>query len=150
MSSGSPFVKYIPGFKVKGFSVRTQNCDEFNEKRAKLPKLWHQFYSSDLASSANIVGVYSDYESDANGLYTVTAGITGDFESSSLDLVKIYPGDYLVFQGEGRDSEAIVAVWHQIWTYFAAKNPYQRNFVSDFEDYNGTNDIVIYIGIQSP
>ncbi len=37
-----------------------------------LPSLWQQFYSSDLASNANIFEVYSDYESDADCLYTIS------------------------------------------------------------------------------
>ncbi len=76
MSSIPPTLKYVTGFTVMGFSTETQNTDEFNEKTAKLPSLWQQFYASDLAANANIFEVYSDYESDANGLYTVTVGVT--------------------------------------------------------------------------
>ena len=148
MSSIPPTLKYVEGFTVTGFSTNTQNTDEFNQKTAKLPNLWDQFYSSELASTANRFGVYSNYESDTNGLYTVTAGVTGDLDHTTLDSVKVHAGNYLVFQGKGPMPQAIVEVWQQIWAYFAAENPYQRNFISDFEAYSGADEIAIYIGIQ--
>lgn len=49
MSSIPPIVKYVARFTVTGLNVRTQNSNEFNEKTAKLPSLWQQFYASDLA-----------------------------------------------------------------------------------------------------
>lgn len=36
----SPTMKKVESFTVSGFSVRTQNKDEFNDKTAKLPSLW--------------------------------------------------------------------------------------------------------------
>lgn len=59
MSSIPPTLKYVEGFTVMGLSTKTQNTDEFNEKTAKLPSLWQQFYSSNLAANANIFEVYS-------------------------------------------------------------------------------------------
>ncbi len=61
----SPTVKQVESFIVTGFSVRTQNKDEFNEETAKLPSLWQKFYTSELAVNASIFGVYSNYDSDA-------------------------------------------------------------------------------------
>jgi predicted transcriptional regulator YdeE len=55
----SSTVKHVESFIVTGFSARTQNKDEFNEKTAKLPGLWQQFYTSELAANAKIFGVYS-------------------------------------------------------------------------------------------
>lgn len=45
-----PTMKQVERFTVTGFSLRTQNSDEFNEKKAKLPSLWQQFYTSELAA----------------------------------------------------------------------------------------------------
>jgi predicted transcriptional regulator YdeE len=133
---------------VTGLSTRTQNTDEFNEKTAKLPSLWQQFYSSDLAANANIFEVYSDYESDANGLYTVTIGVTCDSERAEFGSVKIQTGNYLVFQGAGPMPFTVVETWKQIWAYFEAENEYQRSFISDFEAYSGSDKVAIHIGIK--
>ena len=148
MSSIPPTLKYVASFTVTGLNVRTQNSDEFNEKTAKLPSLWQQFYSSDLADNANIFEVYSDYESDANGLYTVTVGVTDDSKHTEFSSVEIQAGNYLVFQGTGPMPSTVVETWKQIWDYFEIESEYQRSFISDFEAYSGSDKVAIYIGIK--
>lgn len=147
MSSIPPTLKYVEGFTIIGLSTKTQNIDEFNEKTAKLPSLWQQFFSSDLAANTNIFEVYSDYESDATGVYTVTVGVTDDGKRTEFSSVKIPTGNYLVFQGEGPMPSAVVETWKQIWDYFDAKSNYQRSFISDFEAYSCPDKVSIYIGI---
>ncbi len=149
MSSIPPILKYLEGFTVTGLSTQTQNSNEFNEKTARLPSLWQQFYSSNLADNANLFEVYSDYESDANGLYTVTLGITDNSDHTGAEFVsvKIPAGNYLVFQGEGPMPSTVVETWKQIWDYFNVKSNYQRSFISDFEAYIGADKVAIYIGI---
>lgn len=150
MSSIPPTLKYVEGFAVTGLSTKTQNTDEFNEKTAKLPRLWQQFYASDLAASATIFEVYSGYESDANGLYTVTVGITDNSDRTDAEFasVKIPAGNYLVFQGAGPMPSTVVDTWKQVWDYFDAKSNYQRSFISDFEAYSGSDKVAIHIGIK--
>jgi predicted transcriptional regulator YdeE len=150
MSSQPPSLKYIDGFMITGLSTKTQNTDEFNEKTAKLPSLWQQFYSSDLAANANIFEVYSDYESDANGFYTVTVGITDNSDRTGAELasVKIPTGNYLVFQGAGPMPATVVDTWKKIWDYFETESNYQRSFISDFEAYSDSDKVAIYIGIK--
>lgn len=145
-----PTLKYVEGFTVTGPGTRTQNTDEFNEKTAKLPALWQQFYASDLAVNANVFEVYSDYESNANGLYTVTVGITDNSDRTGAEFasVKIPAGNYLVFQGTGPMPSTVIGMWKQIWDYFEAGSNYQRSFISDFEAYSGSDKVAIYIGIK--
>lgn len=143
-----PTLKYVAGFTITGFSTRTQNTAEFNEKTAKLPGLWQQFYASDLAANANIFEVYSNYESDANGLYTVTLGVTDNSKLAEFDSVEISAGNYLVFQATGPMPSTVVETWEQIWDYFGAKSNYQRSFISDFEAYSGSDKVAIYIGLK--
>lgn len=148
MSSIPPTLKHVERFTVTGLQVRTQNTDEFNETTAKLPGLWQQFYSSDLAVNANIFEIYSAYESDANGLYTVTIGVTDDSKRSEFSSVEIQAGDYLIFHATGPMPSTVVDTWKTIWDYFETKSGYQRSFISDFEAYNGSDEVSIYIGIK--
>ena len=143
-----PIVKQVESFIVAGLSVRTQNSDEFNEKTAKLPSLWQQFYTSELATNANIFGVYSDYESDANGLYTTTVGVRDNTERTKLTTVTVQAGNYLVFEGAGPMPSTLVKTWKQVWNYFEIENNYQRCFISDFEAYSGSDEVAIYIGVK--
>lgn len=144
----SPIVKQVESFIVTGFSVRTQNKDEFNEKAAKLPDLWQQFYTSDLAANANIFGVYSNYDSDASGYYTVTVGIDSFHVQTELKAVTIQAGNYLVFQGTGPMPAVVVETWKRVWEFFETSTEYRRNFISDFEAYSGSEQVAIYIGLE--
>jgi predicted transcriptional regulator YdeE len=134
-----PTVKQVERFIVTGFSVRTQNSDEFNEKTAKLPNLWQQFYTSELANNANIFSVYSNYDSDANGPYTVTVGVKS---------VTIEAGNYLVFQGIGPMPATVVETWKQVWDFFETNTDHRRNFISDFEAHVGPDQVAIFIGLE--
>ena len=148
MLSIPPTLNHVEGFTVLGLSTRTKNSDEFNEKTARLPGLWGQFYSSGLAANANIFEVYSNYESGAKGFYTVTVGVTEDSERAEFDSVTIQTGNYLVFQGTGPMPATVVETWKQIWDYFEAESNDQRSFISDFEAYNGSDTVAIYIGVK--
>jgi predicted transcriptional regulator YdeE len=143
-----PIVKQVESFTVTGFSVRTQNRDEFNEKTAKLPNLWQQFYTSELATNANIFGVYSNYDSDANGPYTVTVGVKSNHAQTQLSSVTIQAGNYLIFQGTGPMPAVVVETWKRVWEFFETNTDYRRNFISDFEAYSGSDQIAIYIGLE--
>lgn len=144
----SPTLKHVESFTVTGFSVRTQNKDEFNEETAKLPSLWQQFYTSELATNAHIYGVYSDYDSDANGFYTVTAGIESSDAQTKLSTVTIQAGNYLVFQGTGPMPAAVVETWKRVWAFFGTNTEHRRNYINDFEEYSGSEQIAIYIGLE--
>lgn len=144
----TPAIEYIKSFNVTGLSVRTQNRDEFDKETAKLPTLWQQFYSSEVAIHSPIFGVYSDYDSDANGYYTATVGITSSNAPPQWTMVVIHPGKYLAFHAEGPMPTTVIETWKQIWTFFETQHHYKRNFLSDFEAYNGSDRVTIYIGIE--
>lgn len=143
-----PILKYMDGFTVTGFHVKTQNSVEFDENTAKLPELWQKFYVSNSDNDATIFGVYSDYESDENGPYRVTAGIASDGQGKGFSSVNIHPGNYLVFQGKGTMPQAVIETWNSVWEYFTKDSQYQRCFKSDFEAYSGADEVAIYIGIN--
>ncbi|PJD92981.1 MAG: transcriptional regulator [Legionella sp.] len=138
----------VEGFTVTGFHVRTQNRDEFNETTAKLPSLWQQFYTSELGTNTHIFGVYSNYDSDANGPYTVTVGFKSNDVKTPLSSVAIQAGHYLVFQGTGPMPATVVEAWKQVWAFFETNTEHQRNFISDFESYSSPDQVAIYIGLK--
>ncbi len=144
----SPTVQHVESFIVTGLSVRTQNSDEFNEKTAKIPALWQQFYNSELAKNANIFSVYSNYDSDANGPYTVTVGVESDHAQTQLSSVTIQAGNYLVFQGTGPMPATVIETWKRVWMLFETNTEHRRNFISDFEAYSGPDQVAIYIGLE--
>ncbi|MBA2649626.1 MAG: effector binding domain-containing protein [Legionella sp.] len=92
--------------------------------------------------------VYSDYESNANGLYNVTVGTTNDNQSAEISAIKINSGTYLTFQGKGTMPLTFIETWKRVWDYFTQASPYQRCFVTDFEAYNNIDEVEIYIGVK--
>ncbi|WP_419420154.1 GyrI-like domain-containing protein [Legionella sp. D16C41] len=144
-----PYEQYVSNFTVIGFSVKTKNSDETNLNTAKIPNLWQQFYASNLANKVPTFGVYSDYESDTQGAYTITVGIAKNHQKQDYPKqVVINAGNYLVFKAIGPLPAVVISTWQYIWEYFTLHTSYQRNFKSDFEQCNGSNEIAIYIGIQ--
>jgi predicted transcriptional regulator YdeE len=144
-----PILKEIDSITISGFSTRTQNRDEFNEKTAKIHQIWEAFYKSPFVNENKIYGVYSNYESDANGFYTVTVGVQDVQNKTDLNERIIAPGSYLVFENRGSIPEVVIKTWQHIWEYFINNQSYQRNFLTDFELYEGKDKISIYIGIKS-
>ena len=76
MTRINPQKMYIKNMTIAGITERTKNEDEFNPSTARLPRLWERFFSENLSreilqdnSNPLVYGVYSDYESDASGLY---------------------------------------------------------------------------------
>jgi predicted transcriptional regulator YdeE len=143
-----PTLQYVESFAVTGFCTKTKNSEEFNPTTAKIPALWQQFYSSNLSNHTPVFGVYSDYESDASGFYTITVGVSDENEQANVNKKIINAGNYLVFSKKGPMPATVIDVWKQIWNYFSEENNYQRNFISDFEIYNGSDQVAVYIGIK--
>lgn len=142
-----PEVKYVDEFSVTGISTRTQNSDEMNSATAKIPALWQEFRTSDLANSPMIYGVYSAYSSDVNGFYTLTVGTPHKAENSNSETIIIPSGNYLVFNNRGTMPAAVIHAWQEVWNYFAGETEYQRQYGCDFEVYYEEDQVSIYIGI---
>ena len=147
MSLTDPTIKQLERFTVTGFQVRTRNSEEFQAESAKLPGLWQQCHAK-IPGIEPVFGVYSDYESDANGAYSVTAGVSMDTQGSGLTRVEVQAGNYLVFQGQGPMPMAIIDTWKRVWDYFASEKPWQRCFMTDFEAYGDGDSVAIYIGVK--
>lgn len=136
---------------LTGFSIRTSNSKEMNPNTAKIGKLWQAFYEKapgQGAMPAISYGVYSNYESDHNGEYDVTAAMNGDLLLDDCSQVTIPSGKYLKFKKEGSLPEAALHLWQEIWEYFSATPDFKRSFQFDFEEYTSMTDVAIYIGVK--
>jgi predicted transcriptional regulator YdeE len=146
----------VSGFSVTGLSVRTINRDEFNPTTAQLPMLWRRFFESGVIDQISnsvpnspIYGVYSEYESDATGFYSLTAGVaTIGTTTSDFTTVDVQSGKYLVFEKRGQMPQAVVDAWGEVWAFFETNHDFIRTFNSDFEEYRGPDGIAIHIGVR--
>ena len=148
----------VTAFSVAGIQTRTTNTQEFNPLSAKIPGLWARFMTEEVygkvphvTDATAVYGVYADFASDANGAYTLTAGRAvqqATLPESAYQTVQIQAGTYLLFTATGARPQVVITTWMAIWQYFQQHPEIQRRYVSDFERYDGTDGIAIYIGIR--
>jgi predicted transcriptional regulator YdeE len=144
-------IKTIEAFSVTGFQARTTNAAEQNPQTGKIGGLWQQFFGSALfAPTAGVVGVYSNYESDAMGAFDVTAGALSSTEKpANTQTVQIQAGQYLVFRGKGAMPQAVIDAWVQIWQHFGQpRTDVERVYRTDFEQYIGADEVAVHIGVR--
>ncbi|MEM7738492.1 MAG: GyrI-like domain-containing protein [Deinococcota bacterium] len=141
--------------RILGNSVRTNQGLESNLETSRIPGLWQTFIqqggaqSIPEASSPAVYAVYSDYESDVSGDYTLTLGASSDVQDDALTPVTLPAGKYLVFEAEGPAPACTIQAWQTIWAYFADPNcEHARAYDADFEMYTAAEGVSVYIGIK--
>ncbi len=157
----NPILKKIESFQVSGIQVRTTNAQEWDQSTAQIPSLWARFPNEVLEvllptlknSPPEPVGVYFNYESDANGSYDLLAGIKTDDSSAKESFkgsLKIQGGTYLVFSAKGQMPGSLIECWGNIWSYFSSPIcTSKRAYLTDFEQYVAPDQVLVHIGIQT-
>ena len=137
---------------IVGICINTNNSNASKT----IPLLWDEFFNNKIVSKIEhkkpdslIYSVYSDYESDQNGNYTVTIGV----EINRKDIKKYNPviikkGKYILFEKNGKLPDIVSDMWNDIWKYFKENKDLKRRYQSDFEVYENKNNLKIYIGIK--
>lgn len=139
--------------QITGISIRTSNANEMNPDTAQIGALHQRFDNNvivDYKSGARVYGVYFNYESDANGEFTVLSGAdTIESSKTSLETINLAEGKYLLFKGCGEMPKAVIDTWGEIWHYFSnQETKEERIYNTDFELYNSETEVEIYIGIK--
>ncbi|CAJ1317400.1 GyrI-like domain-containing protein [Paenibacillus nuruki] len=156
----------LPAFVVHGMGTRTTNVDELGMANARLPQLWASYlhdkaqHPSASSQHAPTYALYTDYESDANGAYTVVIGQQADdhleqpiTRQRPLEIT-VPASRYMVFTtSKGPVFETVAQTWGTIWNYFEHASEV-RTYTGDFEVYESTAnpeqaEVKIYIAIQS-
>jgi predicted transcriptional regulator YdeE len=152
-----------PGFTVVGISARTTNAQEMSGQGV-IGKQWERFIKEGLLGriphrvDANILAVYTDYESDHNGAYTFILGAKVDSAEnvpSGMVVKKVPPGKYALFTSErGRVDQVVPESWIRINTMPKSAPGGDRTYQADFELYGPraadpkNAQVDIYIGIR--
>ena len=145
-------IRQFSGKAIHGLSIRTDNATEMNPDTGKIGPLWQTFDKTvpvDYKNGERVYGVYSDYESDHTGKFTVLAGFDGPTYPENLDTVTIPQGKYLVFTHQGEMPQIAIDAWTEIWQYFTNEAvEHQRLYTTDFEYYPNGNQIEVYIAVK--
>jgi predicted transcriptional regulator YdeE len=119
-----PTVVHEKGFSVVGIEVRTSNAKEVTNK-AVIGKEWQKFFEESILQKipnkldGNIYAVYSGYDSDRDGEYSLLIGAKvpeGADVPAGLVLRKVVAGTYAVVTSEkGPVARVVVAAWQHVW-----------------------------------
>jgi predicted transcriptional regulator YdeE len=133
-----------PGFVIIGIQVRTINRDEMDPATARIPGLWARWenVAADMPGLKEeaLYAVYSDYESDHEGRYSLTLGYEVSPETTTppdMARVVVPPGRYAVITSRrGPMPTVVVEAWLQIWGASEAELGGRRAFRVDYEVYD--------------
>jgi predicted transcriptional regulator YdeE len=158
-----PRVVEKTGFTVVGISIRTSNANEMSGNGV-IPQQWDRFMKEGLLGKvpnkvdSNILAVYTDYESDANGAYTFMIGarVSSAEEVPPGMVAKEVPaGRYAVFISEkGFVGKVVPQTWSRIWAIPKSSPGGNRTYRADFEVYDQraadprNAEVDVYVGIE--
>jgi predicted transcriptional regulator YdeE len=125
---------------IIGLSTRTSPATA----ATAIPALWQRFLAnppgSDVERRANdaaVYAVYSDYQSDFQGEYTLTLGVAVEADAQvpdDLRRVRVPRGRYACFHAQGDPRDVIWRTWsfiNQEWEQRAG-----RRYIADVERYD--------------
>ncbi len=149
-------IEQLEPFLLVGIKTRTTNAKETSPITASIHGHWQRFFAENVAmqipnKAANnkVFGVYTDYESDMRGEYSLVIGCevmeAGNIPEG-LCAVTIPAGKYMRFPAIGEMPRAVIDAWGEVWRYFADTTLHQRAYTADFELYND-EEAVIFIAI---
>ena len=146
----------LSNLTIAGLSVRTTNQN--GKAMTDIGNLFNQFFFQNTIEkiekklSSDIYCVYTDYESDYLGEYTVYLGCSVSSTNNQLDLsVKEIPAsNYRKYAATGNIHAAVGKTWNEIWS----DNSIPRKYAADFDVYgieaqdpeNGT--VYTYLSIE--
>lgn len=143
-------------FKIIGISTETTNQN--GQSQQDIEKLWGKFWGENISSqipnklNEDIYAVYTDYESDYMGKYTMIIG----FPVTSLEHIpsgmvgrEIYIGKCQKFVSKGKMPEAILKTWMEIWGDNTLERAYRADVTVHGKKYNdGDNaEVETYISM---
>lgn len=129
-------------FKIIGISTVTTNQN--GQSLQDIEKLWEQFWGEDIQNQIpnrlndDIYAVYTDYENEDSGKYTVIIGLpvkTLDAVPSGFIGRELCIGKHQKFVSKGKMPEAIVKTWTEIWQDKNLKRAYRADVTVHGEKY---------------
>jgi predicted transcriptional regulator YdeE len=145
---------------IVGIELRTTNQD--GQSFQDIPPFWQKFFEEGVANtiphkaSEDVFAVYTNFahESvDNEGVFSLVIGCPVHEVKhlpGELTAIEIPSSKYKIFNSELGKPEKIVEVWQQIWQLSQEDSVFDqgRSYLADFERYQPSGEIDIYIGIN--
>ena len=132
---------------VIGLETRTRNADEMDPTTARIPAHYQTYFGEGIAARiphkvdpGTMLSLYSDYESDENGEYSLTLGHEvsgGDDVPEGLSVKTLPSATYAVLTTErGALPGVVIEAWQRIWRMSPEELGGKRTYTGDFELYD--------------
>jgi predicted transcriptional regulator YdeE len=154
----NPEVVERPATRVVGLAIRTTNAAEADPATARIPGLWRRVLEqgvldgiSGRTSPGVLAAVYTAYDSDERGRYTLMVGAEVYADAPTppgLTTVAVPAARTLRFAARGPMPAALVATWGRVWSTFAGPDGPRRAFTCDLERHTGPEAADIYVAIR--
>ena len=93
-----------------------------------------------------MVAVYTEYESDYTGAYTILVGyeVTAEAEvPAGVRVIEVPPQKYAVILAQGKQPQAVIEAWQWVWA-----SSLDRVYTADFDEYLGQEDVRLHVAIR--
>lgn len=143
---------------VIGLELRTNNDTAFQD----IPPFWGRFYQENIAGkvpnkvSDEVYGIYTHFENEGvnnKGTYSLILGCpVSNLKEVPEGMISctIPPSNFIVFPVESGKPEKVGEKWMEIWKRGENDKEFdqKRTYLCDFERYNSTGEINIFIGTK--
>jgi len=134
-----------PARRIAGLAVRTS----FTAVPVDAGTIWQRVIAEGLlAAGRPLFGVYTAYESDYRGAYTMLVGVETDDTPPGHEAVRLPAGRYARLAADGDPAVAVARTWQYVHGEWPDRE--RRAYVADFEIHGvrgpGTADV--YVGIR--
>ena len=133
------------GFLFIGIAARTDNAKEMSGEGV-IADQWERVMAGGIIeqipnrADANIIAMYTNYESNANGEYTFLIGAKVTSLGSipeGMHTIQVPDARYAIFTSEkGPAWEVVPETWQKLWSKPASEMGGERAFFADFEIYD--------------
>lgn len=145
---------------IIGIELKTTN--ENSKAFEEIPPFWQRFFQEGIIekipnkTSTDVYAVYTKFENEGENNEGIYSLIIGCSVSSLNDTPKgfvstvIPESDYALFELETGKPEKVGETWQKIWKMSEKDIDFnqKRTYLSEFEQYQSSGEINIYIGMR--
>jgi predicted transcriptional regulator YdeE len=138
----------LPALRFAGLTARVSNAE---------PELigdhWRRFHADETVTriagkaNPNVFAVYTEYESDYTGAYTLLIGYSVEADAvvpGGLRVIEVPAQQYAVILASGEQPQATWAAWQWVWA-----SALDRAYTADFDEYIAPGDVRLHVAVRS-
>ncbi len=142
-------ITQLPAFNIAGLTIRTANAG--GRAMKEIGALWQQFMAQGVLQTIpnrqndDIYCMYTEYEKDANALYTAILGCrvaTLNGLPAGISGKAVAENTYRLYASATQDN--VITTWVHIW-----QTEIDRAYAADFDVYKQDGTVETYLSVHS-